>query len=89
MVYAIQATKDGLKIEGSWQNPPKLCSNRSGATVFHQSQRLAGPVAQSVEHRTPCGGSTRPGWKVRGSQRDGHSMFMSLLAGVIAVGGRP
>ena len=27
--------------------------------------------------------------KVRGSRRDGHSMCMSLLMGMVAVGGRP
>ena len=33
--------------------------------------------------------STRPGYKVRGSRRDGRLIFMSLLVDMVAVGGRP
>ena len=47
----------------------------------------AGPVAQSVDRWTPRGERTRPGKK--GSKRDGRLMFMSLLAGMVTVGGMP
>ena len=49
------------------------------------------PVAQLVECWTPCGESTRPGYKSPGSRRDGRLIFVSLLVGMgmVAVGGRP
>ena len=48
------------------------------------------PVAQLVERWTPCGESTRRGYKKSaGSRRDGRLIFMSLLTGIVAVGGRP
>ena len=59
---------------------------------------FASPVARSVERWTPCGGSTYPVAKLRGSRRDKCSMFTSLKAGniigkvilgMIAVGDRP
>ena len=34
-------------------------------------------------------GACVPVRKVRGSRRDGRLMFMSLLAGMVTVGGRP
>ena len=48
---------------------------------------LAGPVAQSAERWTPRGESTRPGYNSPGSKRDGRLTFMSLLTGMVAVGG--
>ena len=45
------------------------------------------PVAQLVERWTPCGESTRPGYE--SSRRDGRLIFMSLLTGMVAAGGRP
>ena len=50
---------------------------------------IAGPVAQSAERWTPRGESTRPGYNSPGSKRDGRLTFMSLLTGMVAVGGRP
>ena len=44
-------------------------------------QTSNGPVAQSVERWTPCGGSTRPVSKVRGSRRDGRPMFIEHPGG--------
>ena len=49
----------------------------------------AGPVPQSAERWTPRGESTRPGYNSPGSKRDGRLTFMSLLTGMVAVGGRP
>ena len=51
----------------------------------------AGPVGQSEEHWTPRGEKTRPGKKGPGfeAQRGGRLMFMSLIAGMVTVGGRP
>ena len=49
----------------------------------------AGPVAQLAERWTPRGESTRPGYDSPGSKRDGRLTIMSLLTGMVAVGGRP
>ena len=44
----------------------------------------------AVERWTPRGESTRPGWNGPGLlRRDGRLMLMSLLAGVVTVGGMP
>ena len=51
--------------------------------------QLPVPVAQLVERWTPPCESTDPGYKSPGSRRDGRLIFMSLLAGMVAVGGRP
>ena len=56
-------------------------------TIF--TPYFAGPVAQSAERWTPRGESTRPGYNSPGSKRDGRLTFMSLLTGMVAVGGRP
>ena len=50
---------------------------------------VAGHVAQLAERWTPRGESTRPGYNSPGSKRDGRLTFMSLLTGMVAVGGRP
>ena len=56
--------------------------------LFHfLSIQLSVPVAQSVERWTSCG--LEPRTKVRGSRRDRRLIFMSLLMGMVAVGGRP
>ena len=56
---------------------------------MHYASILADPVAQSAERWTPRGESTRPGYNSPGSKCDGRLTFMSLLTGMVAVGGRP
>ena len=41
-----------------------------------------GPVAQAVERWTPCGGSARAAYKVRGLRRDGRSTIIGVLSGM-------
>ena len=48
-----------------------------------------GPVAQSVERWTPSGEITRPGYKAPGFEARQAFDVMSLLAGMVTVGGRP
>ena len=60
-----------------------------GSIAFEIRMLNAGPVAQSAERWTPRGESTRPGYSSPGSKRDGRLTFMSLLTGMVAVGGRP
>ena len=54
--------------------------------------RLAGPVGVQLSRWSVGLRVVRahvPGRKVRGSRRDGRLVFMSLLAGMVAVSGRP
>ena len=61
-----------------------------GSGIPANANAKAGPVAQSVERWTPYGGSIRPGFQksgVRGAT--GARCLSSILAGMVAAGGRP
>ena len=62
---------------------------RTTQTVGGSQATMQVPVAQLVERWTPCGESTRPGYKSSGSRCDGRLIFMSILTGLVGVGGRP
>ena len=78
-----------LKMKFPGKRGDLSCTYGTLSSLFIGMIMFNGPVAQSAERCTPRGESTRPGYNSSGSKRDGRFTFMSLLTGMIAVGGRP